>query len=106
MDQIRQGDVYLVRVSDKIGAPEGFAKVKRDKGRVILAYGEVTGHAHAITEAWAELFEKADERLLVLPEEATLRHEEHSAHVLAPGTYRVVRQREYVPQEMPRNVAD
>lgn len=106
MEQVRQGDVYLVRINDSTEAPEGYAEVPRDNGRVILAYGEVTGHAHAITDEWATLFERADERLLVLPEEATLRHEEHTAHTLAPGTYRVIRQREYVPDALPAYVLD
>ena len=103
---VRQGDVLLERISDDTETPEGFAAVKRDKGRVILAYGEVTGHAHAITEEWATLFEAAEERRLVLPEEATLRHEEHGAIALAPGTYRVVIQREYVPEALPQTVLD
>jgi hypothetical protein len=42
---MRQGDV-LVRAVSRI--PEGLKAVPLDKGRVILAYGEVTGHAHAI----------------------------------------------------------
>jgi hypothetical protein len=100
----RQGDVLLVPITADL--PAGAKKVKRDNGRVILAYGEVTGHAHAITESWAELFEAADQRVLVLPKEVTLRHEEHTHQVIAPGRYRVVIQREYVPGALPRNVSD
>lgn len=97
-EQYRQGDVLLVRVKQK---PRQMKLVERDKGRIILAYGEVTGHAHAITESWAKLFESADQRFLELPQEATLVHEEHSTITIAPGTYRVVRQREYVSADMP-----
>lgn len=106
--QIRQGDVLLTRLSGKTEAPEGMAPVARDGDRVILAYGEVTGHAHALSEAWVSLFEGMNgERLLVVADEpAVLRHEEHTAHELAPGTYRVVRQREYVPNALPSYVAD
>jgi hypothetical protein len=46
--QFRQGDVLVQRVTS---IPEGDTAVARDNGRVVLAYGEVTGHAHAIAEA-------------------------------------------------------
>lgn len=45
--QYRQGDVIIERVS---ALPKGLQVVPRDGGRVILAYGEVTGHAHAFLE--------------------------------------------------------
>jgi hypothetical protein len=45
MKLYRQGDV-LVQQVDEI--PDGLHAVPLDKGRVILAYGEVTGHAHAV----------------------------------------------------------
>jgi hypothetical protein len=45
MQIVRQGDVPVVPVS----AIPGSAKpIARDNGRIILAYGEVTGHAHAL----------------------------------------------------------
>jgi hypothetical protein len=44
---IRQGDVALVLVTK---LPEGCAEIPNDRGRIVLAYGEVTGHAHAITD--------------------------------------------------------
>lgn len=65
--QARQGDVFIKAVA-KIPAD---AKVKpRDNGRVVLAYGEATGHAHAIAELGCDLLETADERFVrVLGEE-------------------------------------
>lgn len=43
---IRQGDVALIRVDV---LPQGVEEVvSQDCARVVLAYGEVTGHAHAI----------------------------------------------------------
>jgi hypothetical protein len=42
---IRQGDVYLQPIA---ALPAGEAKEIREPGRVVLAHGEVTGHAHAI----------------------------------------------------------
>lgn len=44
--QYRQGDVLLVRIDND--DTEGYVEVPRDAGRVVLAYGEATGHAHAI----------------------------------------------------------
>lgn len=41
----RQGDVPLVPCQKPLG---NLQEKARDKGKVILAYGEVTGHAHAI----------------------------------------------------------
>lgn len=102
--QVRQGDVLLVPVS-KI--PTDAKLVKPDNGRVILAYGEVTGHAHAIDETVAKLFEVSGvgDRYLDCADGAVLRHEEHGAHPLK-GKYRVVRQREYDLMGEIRRVAD
>lgn len=95
--QVRQGDVLLTEVGE---APERARPVRRDAGRVILAYGEVTGHAHAIASPRARLLELDGERYLEVTGPATLDHEEHDAIELAPATYRVVIQREYVPAEI------
>jgi hypothetical protein len=42
--QYRQGDVMIERI-DKL--PTGLKKQDAENGRVILAHGEVTGHAHS-----------------------------------------------------------
>ena len=95
--QYRQGDVLLVRVEENVLA-RPHRSVGRDRGRIVLAYGEATGHAHAIADADAELIElETGERFLVTARGVSLRHEEHAAVELPPGAYRVVRQREYVP---------
>jgi hypothetical protein len=102
--QYRQGDVLLVRVAERDLAEA--RRIERIEGRIILAYGEVTGHAHAIDAALAELFEERDGTLyLKLDGPAALTHEEHGAIELDPGIYRVVRQREYSPEAI-RQVAD
>ena len=88
---IRQGDV-LVTPADAI--PAGAKPVPRDNGRVILAYGEVTGHAHAITEPHVALLEVGDRRFLKVEEPAELHHEEHATLPVAPGVYEVIIQRE------------
>jgi hypothetical protein len=111
MTILRQGDV-LVKKSRK--KPSAAAKTVLDNGRTILAYGEVTGHAHeVITDApdtdtvpAQQLFEEPDgTRLLVVRGPATLRHEEHAPLAIPAGTYEVIRQVEYTPTAI-RNVAD
>lgn len=102
--QYRQGDVFIERIS---ALPDAVVAKPRDRGRVVLAYGEVTGHAHAIDASLAELFEARDGVLYlrVTGGDAALKHEEHATIDVAPGVYRVVHQREYSPSEN-RRVAD
>lgn len=123
---IRQGDVLLTPVS---ALPADLKEVPMDRGRIVLAYGEVTGHAHAIADHVAQVatLSGADEiaqaaiarakakarlwqaptgeRYLQVVEPVTLTHEEHTAHVIAPGIYQVPHQVEYTPAEL-RRVAD
>jgi hypothetical protein len=129
--QFRQGDVLLTRVRGRV--PKAAVAIPRDNGRVVLAYGEVTGHAHAIRdegvalltlddhEAMAEAarkllasvgLTKMDLRpddvvgiLEVGADGAALTHDEHETHQFAEGTYVVTRQREYSPEAI-RSVAD
>ena len=95
--QVRQGDVLLVPVDE---APDGARPVARTGGRLILAEGEATGHAHAIGSHRATLLEAGEDRYLRVGSPVTLDHEEHAPITVAPGTYRVVIQREYVPAEI------
>ena len=67
--------------------PEPATLVPRDEGRVILAYGEATGHAHAFDVFAASLLEAEGGRYLKLREAAELKHEEHGAITVAPGSY-------------------
>jgi hypothetical protein len=98
----RQGDVLLVPVRPE-RLPRDFRPLPRDaRGRLVLALGEATGHAHAVATPDAELLggpATLDERFLRIVTEARLTHEEHAAIVLPAGLYRVVRQREYVGWE-------
>ena len=87
MRQLRQGDVLLQSV--KV-IPAGATEIEGD---VILAYGEVTGHAHAIklpdTERHKVRYWNAGaERFLQVMETVALTHEEHSEIVLDKGIYR------------------
>lgn len=87
MNVIRQGDVLLVQVAE---LPNGATEVKT-QGDVILAWGEVTGHAHRIkqtTKPSVRLFDVGAERYLQIAEHVALTHEEHSAIFLDAGVYR------------------
>ncbi len=98
MTMYRQGDVLLIAVDDiDTTAPQ-----RRDtKRRIVLAYGEVTGHAHAIHDTEATLYgTDLEERFLEVLAEGgvTLSHEEHAPIHLPHGAYRVVRQREWTTE--------
>lgn len=98
----RQGDILIVPVAE---APEG-PRQASEHGRLILARGEVTGHHHSVACEAAEVIDAAEGVFLRIMAATELEHQEHGSIVLAPGTYRVVRQREYQPGELPRQVAD
>ena len=92
---IRQGDVLLVPVEKCLPPPEA----QRSK-EIVLALGEVTGHAHRL--AASEIWEwKADGQryVRVTGSVGTISHEEHDlvpAPVIEPDiTYRVIQQKEW-----------
>ena len=103
MTIFRQGDVLLRKV--KSIPADAVATEKKD--RIVLAYGEVTGHSHAITKLDnVDVFVKGDGTMyLRVKAETALQHEEHAAITLPPGNYKRVLQREYSPAGL-RNVAD
>ena len=106
--QVRQGDVLLMRVAS-IPRTAKSAPKKDQSGndRIVLASGEVTGHAHAIhaLDAVDVFVTGAGVMYLHVKETATLQHEEHSAITLEPGNYVRVPQVEYAPDAI-RNVQD
>ena len=108
--QVRQGDVLITRKSVTPGAP-----VPREGGRVVLAHGEATGHAHAIRSESAELFDLKEDRTPVGDavwahlvrylkvsgdKPALLEHEEHGTIEIPPGDHEVTRQLQYAPAEI------
>lgn len=102
----RQGDVLIVAVES---VPADLVEVPRTKRGVVLAEGEVTGHAHRIPSRHASLYRsETDARYLRVmgPAPVQLQHEEHSPVTLPPGSYRVTIHREYQPGELPRQVQD
>ena len=87
MKQIRQGDVLLQPVST---LPKGVTEIK---GPVILAFGEVTGHAHSIKltdtdQQKVRYWDAGAERYLQVLETVALTHEEHGEIILNPGIYK------------------
>lgn len=107
MKMYRQGDV-LVR---SIAALPATATEVANIDRIVLAWGEVTGHAHAIAVNEAREFTHTDagnvvRRFLhVFDKGTSLHHEEHATIPLPPGFYEIVQQREYTPEAV-RNVVD
>ncbi|MDR3405157.1 MAG: hypothetical protein P4L99_21865 [Chthoniobacter sp.] len=116
--QVRQGDILIERVA---ALPALDKKSKTENGRVILAHGEVTGHAHEIEKPTLASLHEIKEAMrmlgdiagaeamtqagLVVKEDTAVVHDEHSRIALPKGGYIVRRQREYSPEEI-RNVAD
>ena len=105
--QYRQGDVLRIRVRMPAQSRRQLRPVPRTGDRVVLAYGEATGHAHVIDSPRAELLESRGGRTyLGLDKVSALTHEEHGPIRLDPGLYRVFRQREYAPGMRAHVVAD
>jgi hypothetical protein len=119
MEQIAQGDVFLMRIARVEG--ELTEKPRPRKDRLTLAYGESTGHHHSIYDPSAKLLEpkttchyfldngeevRIDVRGLVIgvleiPNATELVHgadlgdrPDHGPHSLAPGKYLMLLQRE------------
>lgn len=127
----RQGDVLIMPVNRPVQAADiGELIVEQDATRVVLAHGEVTGHAHAFylneyspaanddrAIAPVRLFALKNPskycttsfktaRLLRLTTRASLRHEEHAPHSFPAGDYVVIGQCEGDELEALRRVAD
>ena len=102
--QARQGDVYIRR----IGAVPATARPEARKGDVILALGEVTGHAHRIKAPLdaVDVLREAEKIILNVKETVEVAHEEHGTITLEPGLYESFQQREFDDIEEYRRVAD
>jgi hypothetical protein len=118
----RQGDIALLYETQPI---KGSKAIPRERGRLVLAHGEVTGHTHGIDAQGAALYlddattaqPDVMARLLtlgggVMPD-AQLRakagtkvtHDEHGTIPTRGRGHTVRRQIEYSPREL-RSVAD
>ena len=104
-EQYRQGDVLIERID---AIPPAAAPAVH-QGRWILAKGEVTGHTHSVAGEHAALLllelDNEMEMYLRVHTATEVTHEEHGPITLAPGDYRIRRQREYSPEQI-RRVAD
>ena len=105
MTMYRQGDLLFILDPDDPPARatsrrnRGLSPVPRDRtGRIVLAEGEATGHAHAIHDIGADLYGvRLENRYLEVLAEGGVDvvHEEHAPIHLRQGSWRVVRQREH-----------
>lgn len=99
----RQGDILIIRIDE---LPEEFEEKARIDGQIILAYGEVTGHKHAVKDIEVKWFgDIRGEQVLQAEQPFTLVHEEHAPLTFAPGLYRVIRQYEATADDL-RQVLD
>ena len=105
----RQGDVLLIPCAD---IPAGACVEAAENGRVVLARGERTGHAHTMAADRVCYFREEGSGSgggfvrVAGPTPVDLTHEEHAPLTIPPGSYRVVQQREYQPRAAPRAVVD
>jgi hypothetical protein len=99
--QYRQGDVLIQRV-ETIPAS---AVLQKHDGKIIVAHGEATGHAHQIDSTDADWWKHEEDQFVQVKTAAPLTHQEHSKIPLKRGRHVVRRQREYSPSAI-RNVAD
>ena len=113
---IRQGDLLLIRVAS---APAGLVQKPTKDGKLTIGYGEVSGHNHVLENAvWVvgedvtqndlrefALGNKTFPVFVVVEEPTRLVHQEHSALMIDPGFFQVIRQREYEPGQI-RSVRD
>lgn len=103
--QFYQGDVCIIKVD---ALPTKAQKQERPKDRLVLEYGEVTGHAHAIKDIdKCDMYLEGNRRFLEVCYVIPLTHEEHDTITLEPGIYEIKRQRQWsVLEQMSQRVAD
>lgn len=91
---LQQGDVLLKKIES---LPVDGRPVARKERGFILADGEVTGHAHVITDEVVDvkLVEKNGVLYLGCDGDVIVRHEEHGHITVPAGNYEVGRVREY-----------
>jgi hypothetical protein len=93
--QMRHGDVLLTKIGECVDTP-----VNPKPKKVIVAEGEVTGHAHIINAIGLKY--DARTQKIEIPFGGQITHEEHGVLELERGIYEVRRQQEWIEQKMAR----
>jgi hypothetical protein len=93
MTQLQQGDVMLEKVDE---LPADGKAVQAKNGTYVLAYGEATGHKHALEDVEGiKVVEKDGLFYVSVEKSALLTQEEHGTVMIPEGVWRVDRVREY-----------
>lgn len=94
----RQGDLLFIEVK----GVDKQAKLSSDR---VIAYGEVTGHAHTLEAG--EVYKQWDTEYLVIPANGSrVVHQEHDPITLPEGVFMVRHQREYISPDEEARVRD
>lgn len=112
-NQYQQGDVLLTQIKE---IPKKAKSEVPIQGYSVLAYGEISGHAHCLVAEKTQLFSDGDKRYLRALEDVELAHHKldgsaaHHAHkpfTIKKGDYLIgiVQEFDYFTGEA-RNVAD
>ena len=110
-----QGDLGFLKLPDNFKLPKGFIELQKEEKGLVLAYGEVSGHAHAIRTPTAQVFinpnsEKSitgyDEVYIHCTQPTFVYHEEHEPILLPLGWSVKWQQKEYSFEEEYRVVTD
>lgn len=107
MKTIQQGDVVMKSISD---FPKGERVLDEQMKSKILAYGEVTGHAHRLADpedVAVETFRILNVIYMNVKKPTMLNHEEHKTIEIPPGKYEIgiVRETDHMAG-VTRQVAD
>jgi hypothetical protein len=104
MSVIRQGDVLLVLVK---AIPKNAVEQKIEGRKLILAFGEATGHHHRFefvdsTQKIKMYVTDGGARYVDVSAPSDLLHEEHSTARVGAGKWLIPSQVEYTPKELVR----
>lgn len=105
--QYRQGDVLIERVEVTGKEFQGKDLEPDERGRIVLARGEATGHDHTLRYSSLDnVIETDDEEIVFTATEPTsVVHQTHEPIPLNTGRHVATPQRQYTPQAI-RRVAD
>lgn len=108
----RQGDVFIEKIAELPKGVEPEEPMAGYEDKVVLAFGEVTGHHHRIRRgskknpavrafrmsSTSRSDAEQDRRFIEIVRRGRVEHEEHTAISLEPGVYEISIQREYDPE--------